>query len=210
MKLADRPVDSWLHWLPRDLQPVPVEMVATGPKALAVAGAHSDRTLLAVGGDPERVAWAAEVARAAGAQHIGAFVNVVAHPDLAIARQLSVGGLTTFARFSAMDGIVRTPIDEASGRVLHDVHDSYDMRQHTRASSPQAARLTPEFIDRFGIVGPPDNCGHRLRELAAIGIDRFVVVGPSIDSDREQALAAMQTFTREVLPALKETTVHVP
>jgi 5,10-methylenetetrahydromethanopterin reductase len=208
MGLASRPADSRLHWLPRDLPPVPVEMVATGPKALAVAGATADRTLLAVGADPERVAWAVEVTRAAGAQHVAAFVNVVAHPDVATARRLGAGGLTTFARFSAMDGRVRTPIDDASKDVLHAVHDAYDMHQHTRAGSPQAAHLTDAFVDRFGILGPPDHCVQRLRDLAALGIDRFIVVGPSIDADRDAARVALQTFAREVLPAVKQEPVH--
>jgi 5,10-methylenetetrahydromethanopterin reductase len=209
MGLASRPADSRLHWLPRDLPPVPVEMVATGPKALAVAGATADRTLLAVGADPERVAWAADATRAAGARHVAAFVNVVAHADVATARRLAAGGLTTFARFSAMDGKVRAPIDDASKEVLHAVHGAYDMHQHTRAGSPQATRLTDEFADRFGILGPPDHCVHRLRELASLGIDRFVVVGPSIDADRDAARVAMQTFAREVLPAMHETEVTV-
>ncbi|HEX7165930.1 MAG TPA: LLM class flavin-dependent oxidoreductase [Acidimicrobiales bacterium] len=204
MGLADRPVTSRLHWLPRDLPPVPVDVVATGPKALALAGRRADRTLLAVGADAERVAWAAGVARDAGAASIGAFVNVVAHDDISVARRLGAGGVTTFARFSAMDGTVRAPIDDASSRVLQDVHRTYDMHQHTRAGSPQATRVTAEFADRFAILGPPDHCIRRLRELAAIGIDRFVVVGPSIDADRDEARRATQTFANEVLPAIKE------
>jgi 5,10-methylenetetrahydromethanopterin reductase len=205
MGLADRPAHSRLHWLPRHLPPVPVDVVATGPRALAVAGRSGDRTLLAVGADPERVAWAAEVARASGATRLGAFVNVVAHDDVGIARGLAAGGLTTFARFSAMDGTVPTPIDDASERVLRDVHRSYDMGQHTRAGSPQAQRLTEDFADRFGIVGSPAHCIGRLEQLTALGIDRFIVVGPSVDADREQAAAAARTFVREVLPAIKET-----
>jgi 5,10-methylenetetrahydromethanopterin reductase len=205
--LADAPSDSRLHWLPKDLAPVPVEVVATGPKALALAGAHADRVLLAVGADPERVAWAVGVARAAGAAHIGAFVNVIAHPDTAVARRIGAGGFATFARFSAMDGTVRSPIDAASERVLHDVHDRYDMNQHTRAGSPQAARLTDEFIDRFGIVGPAAHCVARLRELATLGVDRFIVVGPSIDAEQDEARLAQKMFVGEVLPAIKEVTV---
>jgi 5,10-methylenetetrahydromethanopterin reductase len=204
MGLAERPRDSRLHWLPADLDPVPVEVVATGPKALALAGAAADRTLLAVGADPERVAWAAGQARSAGASSIGAFVNVVTHHDEATARRLAAGGVTTFARFSAMDGAVRSPIDAESEQVLHAVHDAYDMREHTRGGSPQAAKLTAGFIDRFGIVGPPDHCITRLHALVELGIDRFIVVGPSIDADREQAVLAMQTFSQEVLPAVKE------
>jgi 5,10-methylenetetrahydromethanopterin reductase len=204
MGLADRPSSSRMHWLPRDLPPVPVEVVATGPKALALAGRTSDRVLLAVGADPERVAWAAGVARDAGATSIGAFVNVVAHDDVATARMLGAGGLTTFARFSAMDGTVRSPIDEGSKAVLERVHGSYDMHQHTRAGSPQSKHLTDEFVDRFGVVGPPAHCVGRLTELLALGIDRLIVVGPSADADRDQARVAMRTFVEEVMPAVRE------
>ena len=207
--LADGPQESRLHWLPRDLDPVPVEVVATGPKALSVAGAEADRVLVAVGADVERVAWAVGVARAAGAERIGAFVNVVAHPDTAVARRLGAGGLATFARFSAMDGTVRSPIDAASERVLHEVHDGYDMNQHTRAGSPQAARLTPDFVDRFGVVGPAEYCVGRLRELAALGVDRFIVVGPSMDAEQDEARRAQKTFVGEVLPAIGEVS-HAP
>jgi 5,10-methylenetetrahydromethanopterin reductase len=199
--LAACPDDSRLHWLSPDLAPVPVEVVASGPKVLAMAGATADRVLLAVGADPARVAWAAETA---GDAPLGAFVNVVAHPDRSTARALAAGGMTTFARFWVLDGAVRAPTDEASARVLHDVHDAYDMGRHTRARSPQAATLTDDFIDRFGIVGPPEHCVRRLRELADLGVDRFVVVGPSIDSDRDAARTAVATFVAEVLPALQE------
>jgi 5,10-methylenetetrahydromethanopterin reductase len=203
MGLADRPANSRLHWLPPDLPPVSVDVVATGPKALAVAGRTGDRTLLAVGADPERVAWAATAARAAGAQQLGAFVNVVVHDDIAVGRKLAAAGLTTFARFSAMDGQVRTPIDDASAAVLREVHGAYDMHQHTRAGSPQSKRLTDDFVDRFGIVGPADYCLARLQQLVALGIDRIIVVGPSIDADRDEARLATQAFVQEVLPALK-------
>jgi 5,10-methylenetetrahydromethanopterin reductase len=204
--LADGPRDSRLHWLPRDLAPVPVEVVATGPKALAVAGAEGDRVLLAVGADVERVGWAIGVARNAGATRLAAFVNVVCHPDTDVARRLGADGMATFARFSAMDGIVRSPIDAASEKVLHDVHDQYDMNQHTRAGSPQAGRLTPEFVDRFGIVGPPEHCVERLRQLAAVGVDRFIVVGPSIDAEQDEARLAQKMFVGDVLPAIREVT----
>ena len=200
--LADHPDDSRLHWLPRDLDPVPVEVVATGPKALEIAGRTADRVLLAVGADPERVAWAADVARAAGATRIGAFVNVVVHDDADVARQLGGGGLATFARFSAMDGTVRSPIDGESERVLRAVHSRYDMNQHTRAGSPQASMLTSEFAARFGIFGSAAHCVSRLQELVALGVDRFTIVGPSMDADRTQARLAHDAFVAEVLPTL--------
>lgn len=203
--LANRPVASRLHWLPADLAPVPVDVVATGPRALALAGAAADGVWLAVGADPQRVAWAVSAAVAAGATRLAAFVNVVSHPDLTMARRLVSGGLTTFARFSAMDGRVRAPIDEASEQTLRNVHAAYDMERHTRAGSAQAAQLTDAFIDSFGIVGSAEHCVVRLRELAALGVERFIIVGPSIDADRDEARVARRLFVDAVLPALHDT-----
>lgn len=82
-----------------------------------MAALIADRVLLAVGADPERLRWAVGVAkdarRMAGldpdAVRFGAYVNVVAHPDIAMARQLVAGGLATFARFSVMRGTPTGP-----------------------------------------------------------------------------------------------------
>jgi 5,10-methylenetetrahydromethanopterin reductase len=204
--LADGPEDSRLHWLPRDLPPVSVDVVATGPRVLDVAGRSGDRVILAVGASEERVAWAAARARAAGATKVAAYVNVVTHDDVAVARRLVAGGLTTFARFSAMDGKVRTPIDDESKRVLEAVHGAYDMNHHTESGSPQASRLDDAFVESFGIVGPSEHCIDRLGRLVGLGIDRFVVVGPSAGVDRDAARRAHQQFVEDVLPAVKALT----
>jgi len=83
------------------------------------------------------------------------------------------------------------------------LHDSYDMRFHTRSDSPQAAQLDPEFVDQFGIVGPPSYCVERLQELYELGLERFTIVGPGMGSDPEEAAAAHVRFNEEVLPALR-------
>jgi 5,10-methylenetetrahydromethanopterin reductase len=202
--LADAPETSRLHWLPTDLAPVPVEVVGTGPKVLDAAARTADRVVLAVGADPERVGWAIDRVRATNASvPIGAFVNVVAHPDLGIARQLIAGGMSTFARFSVMHGNVPTPMSDTQRSTLSNVHRVYDMNRHTQGGSPQAAQLDPDFIDRFGIAGPATMCVERLQELAKLGIDRFVVVGPTTGVDRDAASAAGRNFAEEVLPALR-------
>jgi 5,10-methylenetetrahydromethanopterin reductase len=208
--LADAPTASKLSWLPRDLAPVPVEVAATGPRVLALAALHADRVMLAVGADPARVSWAIAHVRAvrerAGldplTQPIGAYVNAVCHPEIDVGRTLIAGGLATFARFSVMDGAVRTPVDTAQRAVLTNLHSAYDMTHHTEVGSAQTSRLTTEFIDRFGIVGAPDACVARFRELAELGVDRFVVSGPTMGADREQAQTAARHFADHVIPAL--------
>jgi alkanesulfonate monooxygenase SsuD/methylene tetrahydromethanopterin reductase-like flavin-dependent oxidoreductase (luciferase family) len=133
----------------------------------------------------------------------GAYVNVVAHDDKAVAQQIGSGGLATFARFNVMHGRPSGPHDDADRGVLSGVHDAYDMTRHTRAGSPQAGAITAEFADRFAILGPPAECVDRLRGLAALGLDHFVIVGPSLGADRDEAIAASRRFADEVLPALR-------
>ena len=201
--LANAPAASRLHFLPPDLPKVPVEVAATGPRVLGVAARHADRVLLALGADAGRVHWAIETVRAAGGTSVGAFVNVVVHPDVAVARELASGGVATFARFSVMHGTVSGPVEPDERNMLTAVHDAYDMTRHTQVGSPQAATLTPEFVDRFGIVGTPETCVGRLRELVDLGVDKLIVTGPTLGADPGEARAAIQRFAAEVLPELR-------
>jgi 5,10-methylenetetrahydromethanopterin reductase len=209
--LAGAPAASRLAWLSPSVPKVPVDVVATGPKVIAVGARVADRLTFAVGADPDRVRWAVATARQAradagldaGAISLGAYVNVVAHPDADEARRLISGGLTSFARFSAMHGTVAGPASEEDRHVMLDVQRSYDMGGHFRHGSPQSAALTDEFVDRFGVAGPPERCVERLRLLLDLGLERLVVVGPALGADREESARAMGCFVDEVMPALR-------
>ena len=128
-------------------------------------------------------------------------MNCVAHPKREVARGLVRGGLTTFARFAVMHGTVSGPATAEQREVLDALHRGYDMTRHTRADSPQADLLTPAFVDRYAVAGPPAECIGRLRELAALGLDKFVVIGPTAGADRDADRAAEERFAAEVLPA---------
>ena len=208
--LAGTPAASRLAVVRDDLPKVPVEVAATGPRTIGVAARRADRVMLAVGADPARVRWGVDTARdarsAAGLDPdgvaFGAYVNVVADPDVDQARRLVRGGLSTFARFSVMHGAVQGPASEEQRAVFAELHRSYDMTRHTRADSPQTGTLTAGFVDRYAVVGPPERCAERLGELAGLGLSKFVVIGPTAGVDRERAAAAIGRFEAEVLPAL--------
>jgi 5,10-methylenetetrahydromethanopterin reductase len=173
---------------------------------IAVAARNAQRVTFGVGADVERMKWAIETARSAAADNpisLGAHVNVVAHPDVEVGRQLASGTMSTFARFNVMHGATSGPMFSGATETLDRLHDAYDMRFHTRADSPQAAQLDPDFIDHFGIVGPPSYCVERLQELAALGLDRFTIVGPGLGADPNEARAAVTRLEQEVLPKLK-------
>jgi 5,10-methylenetetrahydromethanopterin reductase len=206
LALAGQPAVSKLHWLHPSLSTVPVDVSATGPRMIAVAARHAQRITFGVGANVERMTWAIETARAAAGDNpvsLGAHVNVVAHPDIEIGRKLASGTMSTFARFNVMHGATAGPMSTGATETLGRLHDAYDMRSHTRADSPQAAQLDPDFVDQFGIVGPSSYCVDRLLELGALGLDRFTIVGPGLGSDPTEASAAVARFNEEVLPALR-------
>lgn len=208
LELADHPTESRIRWVKGDLPKVPVEVAATGPKVIAMAGRLADRVMFTLGAVPERIQWGMKVAResrrAAGldpeAQRYGAYVNLVCHEDMAVARALVRGGLTTFARFSVMHGNVSGPASISDREVFQQLHDGYDMKAHTRADSNQAMLLTDEFIDRFAIVGPPEHVIERLQALQSLGLDKIVISGPTAGVDRSQARTAMTLADEVVLP----------
>ena len=63
--------------------------------------------------------------------------------------------------------------------------------------------MKPEFVDRFAIVGPPETVVDRLAGLRALGVDRFVITGPSFRSDRDHARTASTLLIEEVIPAVR-------
>jgi 5,10-methylenetetrahydromethanopterin reductase len=218
--LANETVDcnghaSRLQWLDRCRQPkVPLDIAVSGPRMIEFAARIAENVTLAVGADPERVAWAVDLARTAASTagrdpstiSFGAYVNVGCHPDLDIARGLISGAVAAFAHFSSMPGSTGAGLAEADRAVVAEVGRTYDSNEHlsNAAAHTAALRVKPDFVDRFAVVGAPAVCAERLRGLADLGIDRFVVTGASFRSDREHARTAEQLLTQELLPALRE------
>lgn len=209
--LTDTPSNSRLLWR-RDTDPiVPVEVTASGPRVIAAAARSSDRVLLVIGADLRRLEWGIETAKQARVDagldpdslSIGAYIQVVPHPDVDAARTMAEGSLTTLARFSVMHGKVNGPVTPEQSAVFERLYANYNMKQHTRSGSEQAGVLTPQFIDDYAAVGPVDACVDKLRQIAELGIDKVVVSGPSTGSDREQAAMSKQLMADEVIPELK-------
>ena len=204
LNLKTRAMASRVNIVPADLPKIVVEVSSTGPKVIEAAARQADRVMLAVGADPKRIAWGVETAKAMNPDvRIGAFVNCVADDDVDVARDLIRGGMSTFTRFSTMHGTPTGPVDDVERETMAKLIETYDMTHHTQAGSRQAEALSPEFIDRFGIVGSPEACADKLNDLVAMGLDKLIIVGPSLGSDRDKALAAMARFPAEVLPLVK-------
>jgi 5,10-methylenetetrahydromethanopterin reductase len=204
---------SRLRWLDRAQQSkVPLDVASSGPRVIDFAARVAERVTLAVGADPDRIAWALDLARKAAADagrdpgtiSFGAYVNVGCHTEIDTARELISGAVAAFAHFSSMPGSTGAGLADADRAVVADVGNRYDSNEHLSNAAAHTDALTPAFVDRFAIVGPPDVCADRLRALAALGIDRFVITGAGFRADREQSRVSERLLTRELLPAVRE------
>ena len=213
---------SRLRWLDRAEQPaVPIDLAAAGPRVIALGARLADRVTLAVGADPDRVAWgAAQLAAGSPVEgssaadgapgrrpDLGAYVVVGCHPDRAVARDLVRGALAAFLHFSAMPGSTGAGVAEGDRAAFADLGAAYDSRRHLRNAAAHSAALADDLIDRHAIVGPPDQCVERLAALAALGVGRFVIAGPTLDADPAAARESLRLLRQDVLPAAGELTV---
>jgi 5,10-methylenetetrahydromethanopterin reductase len=210
LHLHDAPAASRIAWIAGGAK-VPVEVAASGPKVIAMAALHAERVMFALGADADRLAWGIDLARKARREAgldpngiaFGAYVNLGCHHDIAAARGVVRGGLTTFARFSIMHGKASGPVEARDQRVLEALRSNYDMRAHTRGDSRQAGTLTDDFIDRFAIVGTPDRCIQRLRSLAALGLDKVAISGGTRGAAPEDIDVSRRLMVERVLPGMR-------
>ncbi len=203
-------VTSRSEWIGETgLPKVPVDVAATGPKVIGIGARHAERVTFAVGADPERISDAIATAELACRESgrdvneisFGAYVNVVAHPDVATARAMVRGGLASFAHFSGMAG---APSDGlADAETFRRLGAGYELAGHGKAGTQHSADLPDDFVDRFGVVGPVDRCVARLQELVDCGLDRLVVIGGSRDVDGAELLAANRRLMDEVAPGVR-------
>lgn len=211
LDLADQPTSSRIRWAKR-VQPVPVEVAATGRKVIGTAARHADRVMLAVGAQPERVAWGIEQAQQAAEAaerdpaelSFGAYVNVVCHDDVARAVEIGRGAASLFVRFSAMHGKVNGPADDTQHQVFTDVHKNYDMNHHARDTGSQASVIPDEFLETFAIMGSVDYCVDRLGQLTELGVGKFLVSGPAYGNSDPEAADAVARFIEEVVPQVRK------
>lgn len=204
LKLADTPDDSRITWLDPNDKKVPVAVAASGPRVIGAAARHADIIMFALGADLGRLEWGLEQAKTARREagldpdgvRYGAYLNIVCHPQVEMAREL-IAFLDTFVRFSVMHGQTYGPVTQMEQAVLADTHKGFNMRDHSASVMPPA-----EFVDQFAIVGPPDTCIRRIQDVVGLGIDRIVVMGPSVDEAEGERKLAADLMVKEVLPAL--------
>jgi 5,10-methylenetetrahydromethanopterin reductase len=208
LSLGKAPPASWLKWLPEGHQKVPMEVVATGPKAISIGARVAEKVSFVVGADVARIKWGMDIARQAAEQagrdpatlKFGAWLLVRPHDDLNIARSLGAGGVAGMGRFQIMNKKVVGPVSDSQRRTLEKIAEVYDMKTHA-VGGAQADALDPEFIDSFAIVGKASHCVERIQEIAALGLDSLSVGAALMTQEHGPESRAM--VVEEILPALR-------
>ncbi|MBH0779677.1 TIGR03842 family LLM class F420-dependent oxidoreductase [Nocardia bovistercoris] len=181
-----------------------------GPRALDLTGQIADGFILQLA-DPDITAWTIARVRAA-AELAGrdpdavticvaapAYVTDGSTAGLAHAREQCrwFGGMVgnhvadIVARYGTGGGIPAALTDYIAGR------DGYDYNEHGRAGNTHAEFVPDAVIDRFCLLGDPDQHLLRLRELEGLGVDQFAVY---LQHDAKGS--TLEAYGESVLPRL--------
>jgi probable F420-dependent oxidoreductase len=184
---------------------LPVWVAGYGPVALKMTGRIADGAMLQIA-DPDLVRWFADQVRAS-AREAGRDPNAVRIMSAAPAH---VGdpadGRDRIRWFPALVGnhvvdLVNKYQGELPEALTHYVRgrEGYDYLHHAEVGSSNAAFVTDEVVDRFGIVG--DAAAHvaKLRVLADAGVDQFNLY--LMNGNEEEQL---EIYGREIIPALRD------
>ena len=185
--------------------PVPIQMVCSGPRAIAVAARLADRIGLSVGANSERIAWALRIIddelAAAGRDRdsirVGAFVPIAVTQSRASGRTAIRPRVAGWAHMSSFKGNDLSQQPEIMRRVTTALRDVYDYRYHRPGApvdNPNTAVCDEEFGDWFGVGGPPAYIVERLGSLVEMGIDFFTTSLPPAERER---------YAADVMPALR-------
>ena len=185
---------------------LPVWIAGYGPMALALTGRIADGLILQLA-DPDLIRWmvglmrdAAETAgrdpasirvQAAAPAHVGPIEECREH----------VRWFPGLVSGHVVDLVNRYPSDQLPESLTGYVRDREvnDDRSHGEFGSSNAASVSDEVVDRFAIVGPPEEHVRRLRELGRAGVDQFNLYLMSGDEE-----AQLEAYGSAVIPALTQ------
>jgi probable F420-dependent oxidoreductase len=186
---------------------LPVWVAGYGPMALAMTGRIADGLIIQLA-DPDLVRWMVgimrDAARAAGRdpRRIKVQVAAPAHVgDLETCRQ-RVRWFPALVGNHVVDLVNKYPRDQLPESLTGYIRDreGYDYLHHAEVGSDNASFVTDEVIDRFCLVGAPENHIRRVEELRDAGVDQFNIY--LMNGDEESQL---EVYGKEIVPAFART-----
>ena len=206
-----RPVDykgSHLQFPWARTSALEVWVAAYGPLALKAAGEVGDGYILQLA-DLDIAAWMIKTVRdaaAAAGRDPEAITFCVAAPayvgtDLAHMRDQCrwFGGMVGnhVADIVAKYG-EHSDVPQALTDYIRDRQD-YDYNEHGRAGNTHTAFVPDEIVDRFCLLGPPEEHVAKLEQLKAIGVDQFAVY---LQHDNKEE--TLRAYGELIMPGLRD------
>lgn len=185
---------------------LPVWVAAYGPKALRAAGRVADGLIMQLA-DPYIIEWSLRYVRE-GAEEAGRSFDDIqimsAAPaymtdDLEEARE-QVRWFPAMVSNHVVDLVHRYASAELPRELTEFIaaRDHYDYADHGRTGAEHASFVTDEVVDRFCVLGTPDRCLAKLRELEALGVDQF-----NFYSMVDDPAGVIRSFGRDLIPAFR-------
>lgn len=191
-----------------------VWMAAYGPKALKLTGEVADGYILQLA-DPQITTWMVDAVRSAATAAgrdpdsiticVAAPAYVTDGSDEATAHARDqcrwFGGMVgnhvadIVSRYGESSGVPKALTDYIADR------QGYDYNQHGRAGNTHTQFVPDEIVDRFCIIGTPEEHIRRIEELRELGVDQFAVYLQH--DDKEHTLTS---YADHVMPAVNVTT----
>lgn len=206
---------AWLREWCGDIYttPPPIDVAATGRQTIQMAADVADRISLAVGAGDDRLSWALKVIEARlrvnGRRRedisVGAYINLVAHPDKREALERARLGVGLVAHFPSPAATDDPDLAPEVKKVAHSLGQSYDMARHSREDASHLDLIDEDFIDYFAIAGNAGHCINRLRGLREMGLDHVQIIGGAEagpDPRPARIVQAQRYLSSEVLPVL--------
>ena len=189
---------------------LPVWVAAYGPKALRACGRAADGLIMQLA-DPYILEWSLQYVRQ-GAEEAGRSFDEIAvqvaapcwiGDDLAKARE-QVRWFPALVSNHVVDLVQRYATTELPQHLTDfiEARDHYDYSEHGRTGAEHAEFVSDDVVDRFCVLGPPDQVEAKLKELEAIGMTQFNIYTMQEDPGPE---GIVQDFGRQVIPAFRGT-----
>ncbi|WP_432534454.1 TIGR03842 family LLM class F420-dependent oxidoreductase [Kineococcus arenarius] len=194
-----------------------VWVAAYGPRALQLTGEVADGFILQLA-DPDIAAWTIkhvkEAAERAGRDPDSVRICVAAPAyvtgenatglEHARAQCRWFGGMVgnhvadIVTRYGEGGSVPEALTDYVRGR------EGYDYNQHGRAGNTHADFVPDEIVDRFCVLGTPDEHLKRMRELQDLGVDQFALY---LQHDAKET--TLRAYADHVIPGLAADVVAV-
>jgi probable F420-dependent oxidoreductase len=184
---------------------LPVWIAGYGPVALKMTGRIADGAMLQIA-DPDLVRWFVgqvhDSAREAGRNPSAVRIMAAAPAhvgDLADGRD-RVRWFPALVGNHVVD-LVNKYQGELPEALTHYIRgrEGYDYLHHAEVGSSNAAFVTDDIVDRFGLVGGVEAHVAKLRVLADAGVDQFNLY--LMNGNEEEQL---EIYGREIIPVLRD------